>query len=46
MIGLSAEIDTAIAEAVKGLRAYRLLLGRDRLPARHHPPGRPATLGI
>ena len=23
----------------------RLLLGRDRLPARHHPPGRPATLG-
>src|SRR5207244_4298928 len=23
----------------------RLLLGRDRLPARRHPPGRPATLG-
>ena len=23
----------------------RLLLGRDRLPARRHPPGRPAALG-
>ena len=45
MLGLSAEIDTAIAQAVTGLRDLRLLLGRDRLPARHHPPGRPATLG-
>ena len=45
MLGLADEIDTAIGQAVTGLRALRLLLGRDRLPARHHPPGRPATLG-
>ena len=45
MLGQAEEIDTAIAEAVKGLRGLRLLLGRDRRPARHHPPGRPAALG-
>ena len=45
MLGQAEEIDTAIAEAVKGLRGLRLLLGRDRRPAGHHPPGRPAALG-
>ena len=45
MTDLSEEIDTAIGLAVTGLRALRLLLGRHRHPARHHPPGRPATLG-
>ena len=45
MTDLSAEIDTAIGQAVTGLRSLRLLLGRHRHPARHHPPGRPATLG-
>ena len=45
MTDLAAEIDSAISQAVTGLRGVRLLLGRDRLPARHHPPGRPATLG-
>ena len=45
MLGLADEIDAAIGEAVKGLRNLRLLLGRDRLPARHHPPGRAAALG-
>ena len=44
MLGLAEEIDTAIAEAVKDLQPLRLLLGRDRLQARHHPPGRPAAL--
>ena len=29
-----------------GLARLWLLLGRDRLPARHHPSGRSATLGI
>ena len=45
MTDLSEEIDTAIGQAVTGLRSLRLLLGRHRHPARHHPPGRPATLG-
>ena len=45
MADLAAEIDTAMGQAVTGLRAAGLLLGRDRHPARHHPPGRPATLG-
>ena len=45
MTRLADDIDTAIGEAVTGLRALRLLLGRDRHPARRDPPGRPATLG-
>ncbi len=45
MADLADEIDTAIAEAVKGPARLRLLLDRDRCPARRHPPGRSATLG-
>ena len=45
MLGLADEIDTAIVEAVKGVRAYGLLLGRNRRTARHHSPGGPATMG-
>ena len=44
MIILADEIDTAIARPSRPAR-LRLLLGRDRLPARHHPPGRLAALG-
>jgi hypothetical protein len=43
LVGLAEETDTATTEAVKGLRA-RLLLGRDRRPARHQPPGRTTAL--
>ena len=42
---LAADIDNAIRHAVTGLRDNRLLLGRDRRPARRHPPGRAAALG-
>ena len=42
---LAADIDNAIRHAVTGLREHRLLLGRDRRPARRHPPGRAAALG-
>ena len=45
MLGLADEIDAAIVEAVKGVRAYGLLLDRNRRTARHHPPGGPATMG-
>ena len=45
MLGLSEEIDTAIAGAGRGPARLRLFLGRDRCPARHHPLRRPATLG-
>jgi hypothetical protein len=45
MLGLADEIDTAVVEAVKGVRAYGLLLGRNRRAARHHLPGGPATMG-
>jgi hypothetical protein len=46
MTGLADEIDAAIAEAVKGLRAYSYSWAEIGSPARHHPPGRSATLGI
>jgi hypothetical protein len=45
MASLADELDAAIAEAVKGPARLRLFLGRDRLPARHHPPGRTTALG-
>ena len=45
MIGLAAEIDDRHRPGRHRPARLRLLLGRDRLPARHHPPGRPATLG-
>ena len=45
MLGLAEEIDTAIAEAVKDLRRLRLLLGRDRLPARASPARPPSNAG-
>ncbi len=45
MTALADELDAAIVEAVKGLRGRGLLLDRDRRPARHHPPGRTATMG-
>jgi hypothetical protein len=40
MTRLAGELDDAIGQAVQGLRAQ----GRDRRPARHHPPGRTATM--
>jgi hypothetical protein len=43
MVGLAEEIDTAIAQVVKGLRGFGYFWA-DRCPARHHPPGRSATL--
>jgi hypothetical protein len=46
MLGLAEDIDAAIAMAVKRLAGARLLLGRDRLPARHYPPGRPPAMGL
>ena len=45
MASLADELDVAIVESGQGPACLRLLLGRDRLPARHHPPGRPAALG-
>ena len=45
MFGLAAEIDDRHHPGRQGPARLRLLLGRDRLPARRHPPGRPATLG-
>lgn len=47
MFGLAEKIDTAIAEAVKDLRAcgYSWAEIGSRLPARHLPPGRTAALG-
>jgi hypothetical protein len=44
-LGMAGEIDTGIAEAVKGPARPRLLLGRNRFTARRHPPGRPAAMG-
>jgi hypothetical protein len=46
MNNLAEEIDTATAEAVKVSAPMATpKLGRDRRTARHHPPGRAATLG-
>jgi hypothetical protein len=45
MTNLADDINAALGEAVKGPARARLLLRRDRLPPRHHPPGRPATMG-
>ena len=42
---LSADLDAALITAVAGSAGVRVLLGADRLPARGHPAGRPATLG-
>ena len=44
MTRLADGLDDTIAQAVKGLRTPRILLDRDRRPARHHPPGRTATM--
>jgi hypothetical protein len=38
------EIDTAIADAVKGLLAHGYPWA-EIVPARHHPPGRSAAMG-
>ena len=46
MTGLADELDAAIAEAVKGLRGCGYSWARDRLPARHHPAGRPPTVRL
>jgi hypothetical protein len=45
MTGLADELNDAIAQAVKGLRVQGYSLDRDRRSARHHPPGRAATMG-
>ena len=45
MADLAAEIDTAIGQAVKGLRQQGYSWAEIGYPARHHPPGCPATLG-
>ena len=45
MAATADQIDAAIRDAITGLRAVRLQLGRHRPAARRHPPGRPATLG-
>ena len=45
MARLADDLDDATRQAITGLRAVRLLLGRHRHAARHHPPRRPATLG-
>ena len=45
MAHLADDLEDATRQAITGLRALRLLLGRHRHAARHHPPGSPATLG-
>ena len=42
---LPPRVDTASARPSPACATSRLLLGRDRAAPRHHPPGRPATLG-
>jgi hypothetical protein len=44
-LGMAGEIDTGIAEAVKGPARPQLLVGRNRFTARRHLPGRPAAPG-
>ena len=46
MTALADEIGTAIQDAITGLRAAGLHLGRHRGPPEHQPPGRPAALGL
>ena len=45
MAALADDLEDATRQAITGLRELRLLLGRHRHAARHHPPGSPATLG-
>src|SRR3954469_14584818 len=42
---LYADLDQALITARSRVARVRLLLGTDRVPARGHPAGRPATLG-
>ena len=44
MLGLAEEIDTAIAEAAKGLRTCGYSRAENPLPARHHPAGSTAAV--
>ena len=38
--------DQAMHAAIAGAARRGLLVGRDRRPARHHPPGHPTALGL
>ena len=45
MAALADDLDTATRAGHHRPARLRLLLGRHRRPARHHPPGSPATMG-